>query len=99
MIEMERKINQDNQHGRKANFEIDGIPDRIEQKDLRETAVQIFNHAGIEGVTGTDIEVIHRLKSKKEPKPVIVKAKRDFIENVFAKKENNYEHWKNQNGV
>ena len=67
-IETERRMNLMEQHSRKVNVEIDGIPDAIEQKDLKSYVVDIFRHAEIEPVSSEDIEVVHRLNSKRYQK-------------------------------
>ena len=67
MTDTEKKLNLLEQHGRKVNFEIDGISDDVEGKDLKHTAVQIFKLAGLNETTTKDIEVIHRLRSRKKP--------------------------------
>ena len=82
----EKNQNQHDQHGRKIYFEVSGIPETITQADLKPTLVSIFKGAGINDASIGDIEVTHRLKSQVIPKPIIVKAKRDFIEKVFGKK-------------
>ena len=86
LYDAEKQIHKNDNHSRKVNFEIEGIPQTIKQDKLRETAVKIFEHAGVENVSAADIEVIHRLKSKKIPQPTIVKAKQDFIDKVLDKK-------------
>ena len=86
VIENEKRFNEMDLHNRKVNVEIEGIPNSVEQKDLKEYAVQVFRHAGIDPVSNNDIEVIHRLRSKKKVKTVIIKAKRDFIDKVYEKK-------------
>ena len=85
VLENERAVNKSDQHSRKVNFEIDGIPDSVGQDNLKETAVQILKEAGVP-VSSTDIEVIHRFQSRKTPKPTIIKGRRDFIDRVFEKR-------------
>ena len=85
-IATEKRINMMEQHSRKVNLEIDGIPDAIEQKDLKSYVVDILRHAEVDPVSTDDIEVVHRLNSKKTPKTTIIRAKRDFLEKVYAKK-------------
>ena len=86
IIEIERRMNRGDQHSRKVNFEIDGIPQSVEQGDLKATAVKIFKEAGVDPVSEENIELIHRLNSRRMPQPTILKARRDFIERVFEKK-------------
>ena len=97
-IETERKLNEMDQHSRKVNIEIDGIPDTIQQKDLKKFAVEMLQYAGIAPVSNEDIEVIHRLKSKKTPNTTILKAKRDFLDKVYEKKKVIQEVAKNSMG-
>ena len=85
-IEQERRLNMMDQHSRKVNLEIDGIPDAIQQKDLKGYVVEIFRNAEVDPVSPDDIEVVHRLNSKNTPKTTIIKARRDFLEKVYQKK-------------
>ena len=82
----ERRVNMMDQHSRKVNLEIDGIPEAIQQKDLKSYVVEIFRHADVDQVTADDIEVVHRLNSKKTPKTTIIRARRDFLEKVHRQK-------------
>ena len=86
IIVNERNQNQQDQHGRKIYFEVAGIPTTIIQDELKPTLVKLFKNVDIKDATVDDIEVTHRLKSKLDPQPVIVKARRDFIDRVFKKK-------------
>ena len=86
VIENERSLYKMDQHSRKVNFLIDGIPQTVDQVHLKDTAVKIFEEAGVAPVSVRDVEVIHRLNSKKSPQPTIIKAKRDFIDRVFEKR-------------
>ena len=84
----ERSHNQSNQHSRKVNFEIAGIPETVSNKELKSKIVEIIKKAGVTNVSASDLEVAHRLPSRKTPAPVIIKAKRDFIDTVFEQKKN-----------
>ena len=64
------------QHSRKVNLEIDGIPDAVQQNDLKEYVVEIFRHAEVQPVSIENIEVVHSLNTKKTPKTTIIRAKR-----------------------
>ena len=88
LVENERTMYSMDQHSRKVNVEIEGIPQSVEQDKLKETVVDIFRNAGVDPVSVNDIEVVHRLNNKKRPQTTIMKAKRDFLETVFAKKKN-----------
>ena len=85
-IESEKRMHMMEQHSRKVNLEIDGIPDAVQQNDLKEYVVEIFRHAEVQPVSSEDIEVVHRLNNKRNPKTTIIRAKRDFLEKVYAKK-------------
>jgi hypothetical protein len=86
LVANERRTNLMDQHSRKVNMEIDGIPDAVEHTQLKSFAAKIFREAGVEEVTEDDIEVIHRLPSKQKPKTTILKTKRDVIEKIMVKK-------------
>ena len=58
-IENERRLNLMDQHSRKVNMEIDGIPDSVKQDDLKPFVVDIFSRAGITEACTGDIEVVH----------------------------------------
>ena len=81
----ERRANETDQHARKIYFELSGIPSTVKQENLKTTLVTIFTNSGLTA-SKDDIEVTHRLYSKQEPKPVIVKARRDFIDKLYANK-------------
>ena len=98
-IENERRLNMMDQHSRKVNLEIDGIPDTIPQKDLKSYVVDIFRHAQVDPVSTDDIEVVHRLNSKKTPKTTIIRAKRDFLEKVYRQKKSIQSVGKNKMNV
>ena len=62
------------QHGREWNIEIDGIPANIgDQPQQLQTAVVTLLTAINVPISATDIDTIHRLPSKNEIKPVIVR--------------------------
>ena len=86
IISNERASNIAAQHSRKVNLEIDGIPDTVNQENLKKTVIGIFSLAGVDNQHENDIEVIHRLNAKKIPKPVIFKARRDFLDRVLKMK-------------
>ena len=86
VIENERHMYKMDQHSRKVNMEIEGIPESIGQDTLKKTVVDIFKHAGVAPVSENDIEVVHRLKSNRSPPATILKAKRDFLEKVYKRR-------------
>ena len=87
MVDMERNFNNSQQNSRKNNVEVDGIPSSVDQSSLKPTVVNVFNHMGVK-CTSNEIKVVHRLPGKKDPKPVIVRARRDFLEQVASKRKN-----------
>ena len=82
IIKVERQVNRVEQNGRKNNMEIDGIPHSVRQEDLAKTVVDIVNDVSDVKIDVNDVEAVHRLYSKKEPKPVIVCMKRNVIDSV-----------------
>ena len=65
--ELQLQINLQDQYSRRQNLEIAGIPDSVEQKELEDTVISIFNNIGVK-VKSEDIVACHRLqKSKKSP--------------------------------
>lgn len=97
MLLNEKNRNQQDQHSRKIYVELSGIPASVKQDNLKPTLVTIFSNAGIDDVSTDDIEVTHRIFSRQDPKPVIIKARRDFIEKVFSMKKSILDAGKNEN--
>ena len=81
IVNVERTINLNQQNSRKNNLEFNGIPEDINQDDLKTTVVKIINALEIPCVDD-DIEACHRLSSKLVPKPTIIRAKRNLIEKI-----------------
>ena len=101
IIELEKQVYKNDQHSRKVNFELDGLPQHIgvnDTKELKAAALQVFQHAGVRDLSNDSIEIIHRIKSKRTPQPVIIKARRDFIDNVFEKRKEIIDVGKNHMG-
>ena len=73
-IALEKSVHRNLQHGREWNIEIDGIPVNVgdEPEQLQEAALEIF-HAINVPVEGGHIDAIHRLNTKHEPKPTIIR--------------------------
>ena len=82
LIRVERQVNRVEQNNRKNNVEFDGIPDNITQENLAPTIVEVVNAVGDVKIDVKDVEAVHRLYSKRNPKPVIVKLKRNIIDFV-----------------
>ena len=73
IVSLETSVFDNMRHGRRRNLEIDGIPANIGEdgKQLEIAALKIFKSINVD-CTPRDIEAIHRLPSKLEPKPTIV---------------------------
>ena len=85
---LERACHRGLQHGRSYNIEIDGIPanvgDDIDQ--LQDAALKIFRAINAD-VSEFDIDMIHRLPSRKSPKPTIVRfVSRKSVRSIHANK-------------
>lgn len=88
IINLEKSVFTGLQHGRKWNFEIDGIPANIGDypKQLEEATIKILNAINVD-CNKNDIEAIHRLPSKMDCKPTIVRCKsRKMVEAAFLNK-------------
>ena len=70
------------QNHRKNNIELDGIPENVADSELKATVAKILDSIVDENITSNDIEACHRLRSKKRPRPTIVRAKRDLLDKV-----------------
>ena len=89
VIKVEKQANETEQHNRKCNIEIVGIPatfvqNRQEDK-LKPIVAKILNHLADSEIRESDIEAVHRLKSKTSPFPTIVRMKRNLIDEVKTK--------------
>ena len=82
LIKVERQVNRVEQNNRKNNLEFDGIPNSIKQEELAPTVVKIVNDVGDVKIGVNDVEAVHRLYSKRNPKPVIVRLKQNVIDSV-----------------
>ena len=74
IVSLEKECHRGLQHGRGFNVEIDGIPKNIgdDPDQLEAAALKIFAAINVD-VNDYDIDTIHRLPSKKEPKTTIVR--------------------------
>ena len=88
MIKVEKQVNRNEQNSRKANFELDGIPESITQDQLAPNIVEIVNTISNEKITLNDVEACHRLRTAKKPSPTIVKMKRNHVEMIRKNKKN-----------
>lgn len=88
LIKIETQLNRVEQNHRKSNLELDGIPQSVTQEELAPTVVKIYNAISGKKLEVDDVEAVHRLHSKKNPKPVIVRMKRNFIDTVHKNRKN-----------
>ena len=74
LSQLERRAAHNEQHGRRWNIEIDGIPNSVSDADLEPIVLDILESIGVH-CDSTDIEAAHRLpaKPRTESKPVIVR--------------------------
>ena len=74
IVSLEKECHRGLQHGRGFNIEIDGIPKNVGDNpiQLEEAALKIFEAINLD-IQQYDIDTIHRLPSKKEPKVTIVR--------------------------
>ena len=82
MLLLERTTYRMDQNHRKNNIELSGIPSQIDDGSLKKAVVDIINDVCEEKVTAEDIEACHRLNSKKNPKPTIIRSKRNILDRL-----------------
>ncbi|KAK3730305.1 hypothetical protein QZH41_004516 [Actinostola sp. cb2023] len=70
---LETKIDDLEAQSRKYNIEIHGIP-QTEDEDLEETTIKVAESVGVV-LDEDDIDIVHRLYSKAQIKPILVKFK------------------------
>ena len=72
IVDLESKCNSLEQYGRRNNLQISGIPDSVDQTDLEDKVVEIFDKIGID-LSNDEIEACHRIgKSKDSSKTTII---------------------------
>ena len=65
VISLEENSNSLEQHGRRNNLEITGIPDDVDDQKLEEKVIEILDKINV-NVSSKDVEACHRIgKSKK----------------------------------
>ena len=83
---VERKCWANEQYSRRDYLDISGIPESIEDDDLEDCVLKIFNECDTP-VDPTNIEACYRLKSKVRPKKVIIKLyKRKDVFSILQRK-------------
>ena len=72
IVDLESKCNSSEQYRRRNNLEISGIPDSVDQTDLEDKVVEIFDKIGVD-LSNDEIEACHRIgKSKDNSKTTII---------------------------
>ena len=74
MVDLEKTVYRNLQHGREWNIEIDGIPAEVGDNpvNLQEAALKNFSAINVPVQEG-HIDAIHRLNTSSEPKPTIIR--------------------------
>ena len=88
MILLKKSLYSSQQHSRKWNIEIDGIPASVgdDRNKLEAAALNIFRAIDVQCMP-IDIEAIHRLPSKTSSKATIIRFNnRKTVDDVFVKK-------------
>ena len=73
LVELERQLYYSQQHSRKSNIEVAGIPNTVEDDDLENTVCNFINSVVEDQIVPEDIEACHRLPSKKTSQSTIVR--------------------------
>ena len=72
-VDLESKCNSLEQNGRRNNLEISRIPDSVDQTDLEDRVVEIFDKIGVD-LSNDEIEACHCIcKSKDNSKTTIIR--------------------------
>ena len=85
LVKLERQVNSTEQNNRKNNIEIESIPMSVTQDELREVVAKILNRISSLRIEPNDVEAVHRLFSKKQPQPTIVRMRRNLLEDIKSK--------------
>ena len=86
--QLERRSAHNEQHGRRWNIEIDGIPVSVDDKDLERVVLDILHGIDVE-LDSYEIEAVHRLPSKtpQVSKPTIVRfVSRKTVDTIWQNK-------------
>ena len=88
IIDLEKSVHNGLQHNRKWNVEIEGIPNNVgdDPKQLEDAAIKILRAINV-SIVEKDIEAIHRLPSRNEIKPTIIRFNnRKTVDSIFYNK-------------
>ena len=88
VVRLEKQCHRGVQHGRGWNIEVDGIPKEVgdEPTNLKKAMSELSDVFNI-NVENNEIEAIHRLPSRHDPKPVIIRFfSRESVKEIHQKK-------------
>ena len=85
MLDIDHKSNHLDQHNRRNNLEIQGIPANVTDHELEGKVIDIFRCLGIE-VKGSDIEDCNRLGYAKPKNAIAIFVSRKFCYQALDKK-------------
>ena len=85
LVKLERQVNCTEQNNRKNNIEIEGIPANVSDERLKSVVADLLNRIVDRQIREDDIEAVHRLFSKRQPQPTIVRMRRNLIDEVKSK--------------
>ena len=85
MLDIDHKSNHLDQHNRRNNLEIQGIPANVTDHELEGKVIDIFSCIGIE-VKDSDIEDCHRLGYAKPKNAIAIFVSRKFCYQALDKK-------------
>ena len=66
VISLEENSNSLEQHGRRNNLEITGIPDDVDDQKLEKKVIEILDKINV-NVSSKDVEACHRIGKSKTP--------------------------------
>ena len=67
---LETDLADSNQHSRKNNIELSGIPNNVSNDDLENNCIEVLNKIVGNPITPAEIDVRHRLPTREGTKPV-----------------------------
>ena len=90
IVSLESNHNMLEQYGRRNNIEITGIPDTVQDNELENKIIEIFDAIGVEAKSA-DFEDCHRVgKSKNNSKKVIARfVNQKVVKNALYKRKHN----------
>ena len=95
LASLEQLVNNIDNHARKSNVVISGIPASVGQNELTSTVATILDSLADREVTENDIEACHRLNFKQNgSKATIVRAKRNILDPLRLKSNHTREKMK-----